>query len=361
MGLSALRPGIGFRYTHDMHKPATSVTIEGDQFFINGQPTYPGRVWQGRKIEGLLLNARMVQGIFDDMNPQTRTRWDYPDGPWDAERNTREFIEAMPVWREHGLISFDINLQGGSPQGYSREQPWHNSAIRPDGSLDPGYMGRLGRVLDQADRLGMIPMLGIFYFGQDERLLDEAAVRRAVIDTVDWLIHREDRHVLIEIANEIDITDKWEHAILSPARCVELIELVRERGSGRFPVSISYSGNGLPSESIIASSDYVLLHGNGVPGQDRIREMVDEVRASSGYRGQPIVFNEDDHFDFDQPDNHFLAALDRYAGWGYFDYRMAGEGYDEGYQSVPANWQISSVRKRGFFDLLARVTGGHGD
>ena len=69
------------------------------------------------------------------------------------------------------------------------------------------------------------------------------------------------------------------------------------------------------------------------------------------------MFNEDDHFDFDAEDNHFLAAVSEYAGWGYFDYRMSGEGYDDGFQSVPVNWTISSARKRGFFDLLARITG----
>jgi len=84
--------------------------------------------------------------------------------------------------------------------------------------------------------------------------------------------------------------------------------------------------------------------------------MVDECRALAEYRGQPIVFNEDDHFDFDKSDNNMLAALDRHASWGYFDYRMTGEGYDEGYQSVPVNWSISSNRKRGFFELLRRVT-----
>jgi hypothetical protein len=36
---------------------------------------------------------------------------------------------------------------------------------------------------------------------------------------------------------------------------------------------------------------------------------------------------------------------------------MAGEGYDEGYQSVPVNWGISSPRKRGFFSLVKEMTG----
>ena len=33
-------------------------------FFINGWPTHEGRAWQGQKIEGLLMNSRLVRGIF---------------------------------------------------------------------------------------------------------------------------------------------------------------------------------------------------------------------------------------------------------------------------------------------------------
>src|SRR5688572_28438792 len=96
----------------------TTVTIEGERFLINGRPTYTGRSWRGMTIEGLLMNSRMVQGVFDDLNPVTRGRWAYRDTKrWDPERNTREFIAAMPAWRKHGLLSFTINLQGGSPEG----------------------------------------------------------------------------------------------------------------------------------------------------------------------------------------------------------------------------------------------------
>ena len=128
--------------------PATVVTIAGDQFLINGRPTYPGRSWHGNKIEGLLLNARLVQGVFDDLNPATAGRWAYPDtGKWDPDRNTDEFIAAMPSWYACGLRAFTINLQGGSPEGYSHDQPWLNSAFRPDGSPEPAYFVRLQRII----------------------------------------------------------------------------------------------------------------------------------------------------------------------------------------------------------------------
>ena len=174
----------------------TEISIDGDRFFINGRPTYAGRSYKGMRIEGLLMNSRMVQGIFDDQDPVTRLKWAYPDtGRWDPERNTREFIAAMPDWRRHGLLSFTINLQGGSPEGYSRAQPWHNSAISQDGSLRPDYLGRLERILDRAGQLGMAPIVGLFYFGQDQRVKDEAAVKRTVENAVDWILGRGYRHV----------------------------------------------------------------------------------------------------------------------------------------------------------------------
>lgn len=100
-------------------------------------------------------------------------------GRWDPRRNTLGFAAAMPEWRRHGLLAFTLNLQGGNPRGCSKEQPWYNSTFGVDGSLRPDYLSRLARILGRADELGMMVILGFFYFGQDERLRDEAAVFEA--------------------------------------------------------------------------------------------------------------------------------------------------------------------------------------
>lgn len=331
--------------------PKTEVAIRGDQFLINGKPTYPGRTWQGHKIEGLLMNSRMVQGIYDDANPQTAKRWAYKDtGRWDAARNTREFLAAMPEWRKHGLLGITINLQGGSPEGYSKEQPWDNSAIAPNGDLRKPYMDRLKPLLDKADELGMAVILGIFYFGQDERVKDEAAVIRAVDNTVDWVFDRGYKNVLIEVNNECNVA-RYEHEILKPARVHELIDRVkaRTRKGQRLLVSTSYGGNKVPEANVVRSADFLLLHGNGVKDPKRISEMVKQTRAVAGYTPKPILFNEDDHFEFDQPDYNMLGSIREYAGWGYFD--------PEGYQSPPVNWGLDTDRKKSFFTKLKEVTG----
>jgi hypothetical protein len=338
-------------------KSKTEIAIRGDGFLINGKPTYQGRSWKGKKIEGLLMNSRMVQGIFDDLNPETRKRWAYPDtGKWDPERNVREFIKAMPEWRKHGLLSFTVNLQGGSPEGYSKQQDWETGALEADGALRPAFMNRLKRILDRADSLGMAPIVGIYYFGQDQRVKDEAGVKRGVENTVQWLLKQGYRNVLLEICNETNVR-AFDHEILKPPRVHELIEMAKgiQAGGRRLLVGTSYGGGAVPLPNVVKSSDFILVHGNGVKDPARITEMVQQTRKVEGYRPMPILFNEDDHFNFDQPMNNMVAAISEYASWGYFD--PGKSDYSDGYQCPPVNWGLNTERKRAFFTLLKEVTG----
>ncbi len=335
----------------------TAISITDDAFYINGSITYPDRFYKGYKIEGLLMNSRMVQGVFDDRNPETVSRWAYPDmGEWDAERNTREFLDAMPDWRSYGLLALTINLQGGSPEGYSKGQPWHNSAIETDGSLNPDYIDRLRRIIDRADELGMIVILGYFYFGQDERVRDEAAVIRSVDNITYWIFDQGYTNVLVEVNNECNV-QRYVHDILMPDRVHELIERVKRitRDGRRLLVGTSYGGGRVSQENVVRTSDFLLMHGNGVSDPNRIAEMVQQARQVPGYRAMPILFNEDDHFDFDKPLNNFVAAVSEYASWGYFD---PGENnYHDGYQSVPVQWGLNTERKKAFFEKVREIVG----
>jgi hypothetical protein len=342
----------------------TIISIANGGFALSGTPTYAGRSWKGHRIEGLLFNSRMANAIADDDNPSTRGAWSYADGPWDAERSTREFIAALPAYRAHGLLAVCLNLQGGSPQGYSWNQPWKISGFTADGTPKPDWLARLAQVIAACDRLGMAVILGLFYGKQSGTLQDEAAVKAAVTNTVDWLLARGATNVLLEIGNEVDLP-VFAHDLIAAGRCHELIELAKKRSAGKLLVSTSLITLNAPPPAILATADFLLPHGNGVYGPDGpmqpsphgIRLQVARWRAAPGYRGQPIVYNEDDHFDFDMPDNHFVAAVDSGASWGFFDFRRIRERFEDGYQSLPVDWTISSARKRGFFGLLKEITG----
>ena len=344
----------------------TVVTIHDDKFFINGEVTLKGRTLDGTSLEGLLPNSRMVQGIFDDLNPDTRSLWKYPDtGEWDAERNTNEFIDAMPDWRSHGLLAFSLNIQGGSPTGYGNKG-WVNPGYEKNGTLRSDYCKRLERILLKADELGMVVILGLFYFGQDEQLENEAAVINAVNNTVDWLLSKKYRNVIIEINNECN-SKSYDHPILKPERVHELIELVKKKKDAltgyRYYVSTSYTGKQIPRSNVVKASDVILLHGNGVTNPDSITIMVQMTRKVDGYRPMPILFTEDDHYDFDKPVNNMVNAFKAGASWGFFDFRKRGSTltkgdstFNEGYQSIPVDWRISSQRKKDFFEFLAKIS-----
>jgi len=336
----------------------TRVEIDGEKFLVNGEPTYKGRTYREYPIEGLLLNSRMVQATFDDENPETRSRWAYPDtGVWNPDRNTRELLEALPVYRAHGLLGITVNFQGGNPRGYGGQQPWENNAFTAEGDLKPAYLDRMKQVLDRANEIGMAVILGVFYFGQDERLKDEAAVVRALDNAVMWVLGCGYEHVLIEVNNECNVK-RYEHEILMPQRVSELVERVKAttHNGRRLRVGASYGGGFIPLENVVRASDFLLIHGNGVSDPKRIAEMVDQTRLVPGYRPMPILFNEDDHFDFEKAENNFVAAVSRRASWGLLD--IGENNYRDGYQSPPVHWGLSTERKRGFFRLLKEMTGG---
>jgi hypothetical protein len=375
----------------------TTVEIDGEGFLIDGRPTYAGREWRGHSLEGLLMNSRMVQATFDDENPLTQGMFAYPDTTeWDADRNTDEFVAMVPEYRAHGLLAVTLNLQGGCPTGYYRQekldeilrklpwevqtlvkqqlhgpleaaQPWVNTALDEEGRLKARYIARLKRALDALDEAGMVAILGIYYFGQDERLRDRWSVQRGVEQTVAWVLEQGYRNVIIEVNNETNVR-KYEHPILQPERVHELIALAKETtlDGRRLLVGTSYGGGRVPDENVAGVSDFLLLHGNGVKDPARITEMVAQTRALEGYRKNPmpILFNEDDHFDFDQPRNNMVAAVESRASWGYFDGGASSGGgvalgnYHDGYQLVPVSWRIDTPVKQGFFGLLKEMTGG---
>ncbi len=344
----------------------TTVSIHGEAFWIDDAPTHPGRLYEGHRVEGLLFNCRLVQAIFDDENPDTVGQWAYPDtGIWDAERNLNELIAALPHYKAHGCDAITVNLQGGMPvTGTERAQPWRNSAIDTDGTLKPAYLDRLSRLLKAADAAGIVVIVGFYYFGQDQYMDSEEAIRKGTVNATQWLMQTGLTNLLIEINNESDIPH-YVYDILLPARVHELIELAQScmDGNRAIPVSTSFSGGsfhrdidkGLPTDAVLTASDYVLVHTNQWDAQNT-KAVVNHIRERPAFRQRPmpIVINEDSI----RVENLF-AAVEVYAPWGYYD--QGANNYRDGYQSPPVNWGINTPEKKRFFDGVAQITGKSAD
>jgi hypothetical protein len=156
--------------------------------------TYPAG-----EAEGLLMNARMVNAVFEDKGR--------PD--FGADENANEFIARIPEYVGRGIRAFTVNLQGGFP-GYEGAV---NSAFNPDGSLRTDYMHRVRRVIEACDRSGVVVILGCYYQRQDQILTDEKAVRAGVLNTVRWIDESSYNNVALEIANEFNHSG-FDHPIL---------------------------------------------------------------------------------------------------------------------------------------------------
>jgi hypothetical protein len=338
----------------------TRVEIDGEDFVVNDEVTHEDVEYRGHSIEGLLFNARMIQALFDDENPETRDVFAYPDtGEWDPERNVQEFLWAIPEWQGDSLgrprlDAITINFQCGRPVRHAPDQPWIPTGFEPDGSLKQDWLDRLERVLDRTDLFGMVVILGYFYGTQEARMAGEEAVRRGARNLTEWLLDKKYTNVLIEVNNECNWATQEN---LQPERVHEMIEFVQgiERDGFSYDVSTSFLG-GPPTDEVADVADYILLHGNHIDDPNSVGDLVEETRSLPSFEPMPIVFNEDDHYGFDSEPNNFFEAVASGASWGYFDPGV--NDYETGYQCPPVDWGITTERERAFFDYLDTITSG---
>jgi hypothetical protein len=365
-----------------------ALDLQDGTWYLDGHPTYSpdgGYPNGDPRLRGLLLNHRVINGIFDDLNPSHdydgdgRDDWAFPDlGRWDPEENTRRFLSAMPRWREAGVLAFTIGLQGGNPFRSSpppeglRADMVNASAFEADGSLHPAFMARLRMILGRADDLGMVPIVNLFYQGANRRVREDA-VLAALGNAIGWLLDGGHDRLIIDVANECSTDRYW--PALRLERVDQLVQRVRDLvadhnartgDARRFFVGASL----LPGltraervqelpESYLRAVDVLMPHGNGLTTEE-VRAGIAAMRGRSlQVRGEhvPILFNEDiEHraatpgYDVGGDLAHLEACLDGGASWG---------NLIRSHQWVPCReWYDGSDVQRAWFALTRRLTHG---
>ena len=210
----------------------------------------------------------------------------------------------------------------------------------------------MARCINTLDANGMVCILGLFYFGQDQRISnasDSQAIKDAVDAVVDWVLANDWRNVVIEINNETTVGG-YQHAILTPARVHELFQRVKTRSvrpdGTRLFVSASSTGTSLPPDTWMQEADLFLPHGNGL-NSTQIGQLVVDFRAHPLWQAdpRPICFNEDS-----TSIANLNAAAASHTSWGFYN--------DVHIQTVwPANWTIWSAQDIAFFDRVAELVG----
>src|SRR5436190_16909251 len=249
-------------------QPRTRVGVSRDVWTINDE-----LVVRDSQAEGLLMNVRMVNAVFEDSRR--------PE--FDPTANTAAFVARIPEYSASGVTAFTVGLQGGFP-GYEGAV---NSAFLSDGSLAGPYFDRVRQVIEACDRQGTIVILSCFYQRQDQILEGDQAIRRGVVNVANLIRERGFTNVVLEIANEFPHAGFDHRLIRSEEGEVELIKLARMTAPGLL-VSTSGMGDGKCSDKVAEAADYLLIHFNGV----NVEQIPARIAALKRFH-KPIVCNED--------------------------------------------------------------------
>lgn len=287
--------------------PLTRVNIRDGRWEINGKVTYPGAA-----AEGLLMNVRMVNSVFEDRGSSPSPNLRLMDGrPFDPEANTSAFLAQIGDYAAHGVRAFTVFLQGGFP-GYEGAV---NSAFDPDGSLRPEYLARVRRVIEACDRQGLVVILGCFYQRQDQILQDDEAVRRGTVETAKWVENCGFTNVVLDIANEHDIRG-FDHEFIRTGPGIASLVTRAKEAVPWLLVSSSGAGHGRCKPELAQAADFLLIHFNGTP----VAEIPARVEALKAY-GKPIVCNEDDKVG-EEGAAAAEASVRSGASWGFMHSRQ---------------------------------------
>ena len=172
--------------------PKILVSISGDKWYLNGKI-----INEGTPAEGLLMNVRMVNSVFEDTGDLMPEKFH----DFNKDQNTENFISKIPEYMSQGLNAFTISLQGGNP-GYEGAI---NSAFQPDGSLRSEYLERVERVIHEVDKNNGIVILTCFYQRQHSHssaLNGKKAIKIALENTANWIKTKQFRNVVLEVSNE---------------------------------------------------------------------------------------------------------------------------------------------------------------
>ena len=263
------------------------------------EETYSRGIYRG-KARGRLMILWLPNALFED-------EW-LIERDFDPDENTDRVIASLDVYAAHGVGAIGVSLQGGDP-GYREEINGINrngmanagkehgslvSAFKPDGSLKESWLARLERLLRETDRRGMVVCLAYFGRGQDEIFESPRAIVAAARNMTDWLIEKNFRNVVIDVAPGWDLeAQNWDHGSFIPEYIAHVLEDVRERfhdAAFALPIGASSGGNMVYPASLAQLCDVVLVQGNGVsPDQKRVRLR----KLRSNFR--PVWMIEDDN------------------------------------------------------------------
>jgi hypothetical protein len=128
-----------------------------------------------------------------------------------SEAITERHIRNLDNMTDHGINLIGVYLQG-SNAGWPDPDAALNGFTR-DGKLRREVAARLERLVREADRRGMVVMVGLFTPRKDQAFYDEAAIQQAVEQAAAFLRDRKLKNVFVDIMHEFNHPERIDHPI----------------------------------------------------------------------------------------------------------------------------------------------------
>ena len=114
-----------------------------------------------------------------------------------SDETADELIDNLDTFASFGINTVSVFFMGsrfGDVKGYNK-----------DGSLNPVYAARMGRIIEAADERGMIVLVGCLYWGNSKAKWEgwtQTEANAASANTVRWLKEHNYRNVFVDVDNE---------------------------------------------------------------------------------------------------------------------------------------------------------------
>jgi hypothetical protein len=116
-----------------------------------------------------------------------------------ADNETNNLINYLDTFKIYGINTVSVYLMGsrfGDIKGYN-----------PDASLNMTYINRLGKIIEAADKRGMVVLVGCLYWGNSTAKADlkhwtQNEANTAVSNTVRWLKDKNYTNIFVDPDNE---------------------------------------------------------------------------------------------------------------------------------------------------------------
>ncbi|HVC94069.1 MAG TPA: family 16 glycoside hydrolase [Pirellulales bacterium] len=129
-----------------------------------------------------------------------------------SEATTERHVRNLDNMVAHGINTIGFYIQGANA-GWPNADAGLNGFTR-DGRLKPEVGARIERLVREADRRGMVAMVGLISPRKDQDFYDDAAIRRSIEETGKFLVRKKLKNVFVDLVHEFGNPERIDKELL---------------------------------------------------------------------------------------------------------------------------------------------------